>query len=257
MTFTPAAGITTDGRRFISWSNDGEKQNPSTLYWSDGTKGDTGEKGADGAAGVTFTPTVTTDASASPKAYTMTWSNDGGKENPAAVTWHDGADGSGGGGWFAPKSGKMSGSPVASVSGSYSLVYGVVSVTYEAYIYDSTSKTYSWGASTVTTVTPIFPKTQSTRHASSGATMVISLSSRQNDSHVDVNMWVIVTPSASGLYCVAYLPASITDDVLKVTSVKLSISQITSLTQAVSDAGIPDPTADATQVDPVEGGSLT
>ena len=45
---------------------------------------------------MTFTPTITEDSSTSPKSYTMTWTNDGEKDNPAAVTWHDGAGGSGG-----------------------------------------------------------------------------------------------------------------------------------------------------------------
>ena len=78
ITFTPAAGIKSDGRRYISWSNDGDKQNPSTLYWSDGTNG------------ATFTPSIEEDSTSKPKSYTMTWTNDGGKDNPPSVTWHDG-----------------------------------------------------------------------------------------------------------------------------------------------------------------------
>lgn len=61
-----------------------------------GETGPAGEKGADGAAGVTFTPTITTDTTASPTAYTMTWTNDGDKDNPEPVTWHDGEPGESG-----------------------------------------------------------------------------------------------------------------------------------------------------------------
>ena len=70
----------------LSWSNDGGLENPSAVNIA-GPKGDTGdtgprgpqgEKGEDGAKGVTFTPSVGTDG-------TLSWSNDGGLENPPAV----------------------------------------------------------------------------------------------------------------------------------------------------------------------------
>ena len=84
-TFTPA--VSADGD--LSWSNNGGLDNPATVNIK-GPKGDTGEQGpagadgapgepgADGARGVTFTPSVDTDGN-------LSWSNDGGLENPATV----------------------------------------------------------------------------------------------------------------------------------------------------------------------------
>ena len=43
-----------------------------------GRRGDTGAPGAPGATGTTFTPFVSEDG-------TLSWTNDGGKENPASV----------------------------------------------------------------------------------------------------------------------------------------------------------------------------
>lgn len=94
----------------ISWTNDGGRDNPPTIVVHDGAagqdgpqgpqgpQGEKGEAGPQGPQGVTFTPNITEDSTTSPKSYTMTWTNDGGKDNPEAVTWHDGADGGGGGG---------------------------------------------------------------------------------------------------------------------------------------------------------------
>lgn len=55
----------------LSWTNDGGKENPTTVNIK-------GQKGDDGTDGTTFTPSV--DASGN-----LSWSNDGGKENPATV----------------------------------------------------------------------------------------------------------------------------------------------------------------------------
>lgn len=79
----------------------------------------------------------------------------------------------------------------------------------------------------------------------------MNLSTASDGSRVNVGLWIIVAPSASGLYCVAYLPSSITADILEVTSIAIKVNFISSLTQTVSDPdAIPDPTADSTQVDP-------
>jgi len=94
VTFTPS--VAADGT--LSWSNDGGLENPASVSIKGpkgdtgeqgvpGEKGDTGEqgpqgvpgsKGDDGANGVTFTPSVAADG-------TLSWSNDGGLENPASV----------------------------------------------------------------------------------------------------------------------------------------------------------------------------
>ncbi len=90
-TFTPA--VAEDGT--LSWSNDGGLENPSPVNLK-GPKGDTGDQGPqgekgntgdtgpqgipgnDGANGTTFTPAVAEDG-------TLSWSNDGGLENPPSV----------------------------------------------------------------------------------------------------------------------------------------------------------------------------
>ena len=86
-------------------------QGPQGIQGEKGEKGDTGEtgpegpqgptgptgaQGNDGATGTTFTPSLSTDTTTTPNTYTLSWTNDGGKTNPNAVTWRDGKDGSGG-----------------------------------------------------------------------------------------------------------------------------------------------------------------
>ena len=82
-TFTPsvsAAGV-------LSWTNDGGKQNPASVSirgpagtpGQDGAAGPAGADGAPGQDGTTFTPHVST-------AGVLSWTNDGGKQNPASVS---------------------------------------------------------------------------------------------------------------------------------------------------------------------------
>ena len=54
------------------------KQNGAWVPISVGAQGRRGETGAPGATGTTFTPSVSADG-------TLSWTNDGGKENPASV----------------------------------------------------------------------------------------------------------------------------------------------------------------------------
>lgn len=107
-TFTPSVTATTGGYN-LSWTNDGGKQNPSTVTILNGVDGATG---ATGATGVTFTPTVT------PRArdniiyeYVVSWSNDGGLPNPTTAylsvgrngtDGQDGQDGQDGADGFSP-----------------------------------------------------------------------------------------------------------------------------------------------------------
>ena len=81
-TFTPSvssAGV-------ISWTNDGGKQNPPSvnIKGPQGPQGETGATGATGATGpagadgTTFTPSVSS-------AGVISWTNDGGKQNPPSV----------------------------------------------------------------------------------------------------------------------------------------------------------------------------
>ncbi len=88
ITFTPS--VAADGT--LSWSNDGGLDNPAAVKITgpkgdtgpqgpQGEKGDTGEQGIQGVPGsngITFTPSVAADG-------TLSWSNDGGLDNPAAV----------------------------------------------------------------------------------------------------------------------------------------------------------------------------
>ena len=82
-TFTPsvsAAGV-------LSWTNDGGKQNPASVSirgpagtpGQDGAAGPAGADGAPGQDGTTFTPHVSA-------AGVLSWTNDGGKQNPASVS---------------------------------------------------------------------------------------------------------------------------------------------------------------------------
>ena len=81
-TFTPA--VSEDGT--LSWTNDGGKTNPASVNikgpaGTPGKDGSTGAPGADGAPGqdgTTFTPSVSADG-------VLSWTNDGGKANPASV----------------------------------------------------------------------------------------------------------------------------------------------------------------------------
>ena len=84
-TFTPSvssAGV-------ISWTNDGGKQNPSSVNikgpqgetgatGATGATGPAGQNGSDGADGTTFTPAVSSEG-------VISWTNDGGKQNPSPV----------------------------------------------------------------------------------------------------------------------------------------------------------------------------
>ena len=54
------------------------KQNGAWVPISVGAQGRRGDTGAPGATGTTFTPSVSADG-------TLSWTNDGGKENPASV----------------------------------------------------------------------------------------------------------------------------------------------------------------------------
>ena len=94
VTFTPS--VDADG--ILSWTNDGGLENPVSVsikgptgntgpQGPQGEKGDTGEQGpqgapgndgSNGANGVTFTPSVDADG-------ILSWTNDGGLENPASV----------------------------------------------------------------------------------------------------------------------------------------------------------------------------
>ena len=82
-TFTPsvsAAGV-------LSWTNDGGKQNPASVSirgpagtpGQDGSAGPAGADGAPGQDGTTFTPHVSA-------AGVLSWTNNGGKQNPASVS---------------------------------------------------------------------------------------------------------------------------------------------------------------------------
>ena len=82
-TFTPsvsAAGV-------LSWTNDGGKQTPASVSnrgpagtpGQDGAAGPAGADGAPGQDGTTFTPHVSA-------AGVLSWTNDGGKQNPASVS---------------------------------------------------------------------------------------------------------------------------------------------------------------------------
>ena len=85
VTFTPS--VAEDGT--LSWTNDGDRENPEPVNvmgpvgpagadGSPGPAGDPGAAGADGKDGVTFTPAIATDG-------TLSWSNDGERENPEPV----------------------------------------------------------------------------------------------------------------------------------------------------------------------------
>ena len=78
-TFTPsvsAAGV-------ISWTNDGGKTNPQPVnikgpQGDPGSPGTPGSPGSQGADGTTFTPSVSAEG-------VISWTNDGGKQNPPSV----------------------------------------------------------------------------------------------------------------------------------------------------------------------------
>ena len=79
-TFTPS--VSTDG--VLSWTNDGGKENPASVNvkgpagapGKDGSAGAPGADGEPGQDGTTFTPSVSADG-------ILSWTNDGGKENPS------------------------------------------------------------------------------------------------------------------------------------------------------------------------------
>lgn len=76
VTFTPS--VSSDGT--LSWTNDGEKQNPLpvNIKGPQGEPGTAGQDGGDGADGVTFTPSVSSEG-------VLSWTNDGGRTNPQSV----------------------------------------------------------------------------------------------------------------------------------------------------------------------------
>ena len=82
VTFTPSVDV--DG--VISWTNDGGRDNPASvnIRGPQGERGPAGETGpagaagAPGATGTTFTPSVNENGD-------LSWTNDGGKPNPATV----------------------------------------------------------------------------------------------------------------------------------------------------------------------------
>lgn len=90
VTFTPSVGAS-DGKYFMKWSNDGGLDNPSTVYWYNGSKGD---------AGVTPNITVTADVDNTSLAKpTVTVTKTGTDEAPAfnlSFVGLKGASGSGG-----------------------------------------------------------------------------------------------------------------------------------------------------------------
>ena len=83
-TFTPS--VSDEG--ILSWTNDGQKENPSPVNimgpqgrpGKDGGVGPAGKDGTAGSDGTTFTPHVTPDG-------TISWTNDGQKENPDPVNF--------------------------------------------------------------------------------------------------------------------------------------------------------------------------
>lgn len=93
VTFTPSVGAS-DGKYFMKWSNDGGLDNPSTVYWYNGSKGDKGD------AGTTPNITVTADVDNTSLAQpTVTVTKTGTDESPAfnlSFVGLKGASGSGG-----------------------------------------------------------------------------------------------------------------------------------------------------------------
>lgn len=76
----------------LSWTNDGELENPNPvniLYGADGTDGTNGTNGTNGTDGVTFRPIVQPTADG----FTLSWINDGGQPNPLTQTITNGTDG--------------------------------------------------------------------------------------------------------------------------------------------------------------------
>lgn len=82
ITFTPHITQISGGYR-LSWTNDGQAENPDPVDILNGAAG------ANGDDGVTFTPTVT----AITGGYRLSWTNDGGKQNPDPVDIMDGEEG--------------------------------------------------------------------------------------------------------------------------------------------------------------------
>lgn len=97
VTFTPVLTPSANGYT-ISWTNDGELTNPTPVEIINGTNGTNGTNGVDGAPGAagpagadgtngsTFIPSVTPIANG----YTLSWTNDGGLENPASINIESG-----------------------------------------------------------------------------------------------------------------------------------------------------------------------
>lgn len=84
-TFTPSL-TNVDGGYQLSWTNNKELENPSTITILNGANGQDGVAGADG---VTFVPTI----SQSGNNYILSWSNDGGLENPETIQLTSGLNG--------------------------------------------------------------------------------------------------------------------------------------------------------------------
>lgn len=73
VTFTPSVGVS-DGKYTMKWSNDGDLPNPSTVYWYNGSKGDTGATPS-----ITMTAEVDNTSLAQP---TVTVTKGGSDEEP-------------------------------------------------------------------------------------------------------------------------------------------------------------------------------
>lgn len=118
-TFTPIVTPITGGYE-LSWTNDAGLENPQTIYINNGTDGFTptvsavrvangvmitvtnrtgsvtqlvndGQPGQAGAKGTTFTPTVTPISGG----YQLSWTNDGGAQNPDTISIYNGQPGQG------------------------------------------------------------------------------------------------------------------------------------------------------------------
>lgn len=115
VTYVPHVQVLSDGAR-IYWTNDGGLPNPQSVEIKNGVDGapgpvgpvgPAGEAGAQGPAGnngndgVTFTPVVTVIDGG----YTLSWTNNGGLQNPNPVNIMNGTGGGGVGGGNLPAGG--------------------------------------------------------------------------------------------------------------------------------------------------------
>lgn len=91
VTFIPHITEIEGGYR-LSWTNDGELENPDPVDIMDGVNGTDGSPGIAGENGVTFTPHIYEVTGG----YQLSWTNDGGLDNPTSVILTNGADGTDG-----------------------------------------------------------------------------------------------------------------------------------------------------------------